>query len=202
MAAPTLMERQRQGVAEAIVRAAIELFTRDGFEATTVDAIAEEAGCSRRTFYRYFSCKEDVMFHDLPAAFERLREVLEGHLEDGLDVWSAVTESVVDMIGRFAGDERVPVRRMILWQREPALHARYMLHVDGAERAVADTLSKHRGTSSDRDDLAQAMAIMAIGAYRATIATHGARMGNGDQLSKHLRELLSTLDRELSAHRR
>ena len=89
---PSLMERQRQGAADEIVRAAIELFTRDGFEATPVEAIAAEAGCSRRTFYRYFGSKEDVLFQDLPAAFERMREVLRGHLEEGLDLWMAVTE--------------------------------------------------------------------------------------------------------------
>jgi hypothetical protein len=75
-----------------------------------------------------------------------------------------------------------------------------MLHVDGAERAIAETLCEYRGTSPDRDDLAQAMAITAIGAYRATIATHNPEQGNGHKLAKHLRELLDTLDGELSGH--
>jgi len=197
---PSLMERQRQGAADEIVRAAIELFTRDGFEATPVEAIAAEAGCSRRTFYRYFGSKEDVLFQDLPAAFERMREVLRGHLEEGLDLWMAVTESVVDMIGRFAGDEKIPILRMVLWQREPALQARYMLHVAGAERAIAETLCEFRGTRPEKDDLAQAMAITAIGAYRATIVTHNPEEDSGHKLAKHLRDLLDTLDGELSGH--
>jgi AcrR family transcriptional regulator len=196
---PTLMERRRQDAAEEIARAAIELFTRDGFEATTVDAIAAEAGCSRRTFYRYFGSKEDVLFQDLPTAFERLREVLEAHLEEGLDLWTAVAESVVDMIGRFEGDEKTAVMRMVVWQREPALHARYMLHVDSAEKTIAETLCRYRGTRPEEDDLAQAMAITAIGAYRATVATHSPEAGRG-KLAKHLRDLLATLDGELSGH--
>lgn len=63
---PSLMERRRQDSRDEIVAIAIGLFVRDGFEATTVEAIAEAAGCSPRTFYRYFGSKEDVMFHDLP----------------------------------------------------------------------------------------------------------------------------------------
>jgi AcrR family transcriptional regulator len=48
------MERRKQGAIDEIARTALELFARDGFEATSVEAIAAAAGCSPRTFYRYF----------------------------------------------------------------------------------------------------------------------------------------------------
>jgi len=47
-------------VRQEIVRAAWPLFAARGYEATTVDAIARAACVSRRTFFRYFSSKEDV----------------------------------------------------------------------------------------------------------------------------------------------
>jgi AcrR family transcriptional regulator len=43
-----------------ITHAAWRLFDSGGYESTTVDAIAREAGISRRTFFRYFSSKEEV----------------------------------------------------------------------------------------------------------------------------------------------
>jgi AcrR family transcriptional regulator len=57
---PTLLDRKRQLVRDAISHAAWALFAAEGYEATTVDEIAARAGVSRRTFFRYFSSKEDV----------------------------------------------------------------------------------------------------------------------------------------------
>jgi AcrR family transcriptional regulator len=59
--APTLQARKQQFVRDAIWDAAIDLFAQKGFDETTVDDIAELAGVSRRSFFRYFSSKSDLM---------------------------------------------------------------------------------------------------------------------------------------------
>lgn len=56
-----LRTRKRQFVRNEIWDTAMDLFAAKGFDATTVDDIAQAAGVSRRSFFRYFSSKNDLM---------------------------------------------------------------------------------------------------------------------------------------------
>jgi AcrR family transcriptional regulator len=57
----TLQERKLQVVRTAIWDAATDLFAEKGYDETTIDDIARRAGVSRRSFFRYFSSKSDLM---------------------------------------------------------------------------------------------------------------------------------------------
>jgi len=57
-----LRERKKARTREALIDAAMTLFEEQGYEATTVDAIAAAAEVSRRTFFRYFESKESIVF--------------------------------------------------------------------------------------------------------------------------------------------
>ncbi|MEU7838998.1 TetR family transcriptional regulator [Nonomuraea sp. NPDC049129] len=57
----SLAQRKRQLVSDELTQAALNLLTRKGFDAVTVDEIVAAAGVSRRTFFRYFASKEDVV---------------------------------------------------------------------------------------------------------------------------------------------
>src|SRR6185503_17879640 len=83
-----LPQRKRQLVRQEIARAAWLLFAERGYEDTTVAEIARAAGISRRSFFRYFSSKEDVVIgtsdalaEDVLAAFAR-RPAVETRLAD------------------------------------------------------------------------------------------------------------------------
>jgi AcrR family transcriptional regulator len=73
--APTdLRARRRTRTLHEIQQAAITLFERQGFEVTTVDEIARDAGVSARTFFRYFTTKEESVLADMHGFDEALRE--------------------------------------------------------------------------------------------------------------------------------
>ena len=59
-----LRERRRLQTSAAIVATAHELFIRQGYDATTMDQVADAAVISRRTLFRYFPTKEDLVFSD------------------------------------------------------------------------------------------------------------------------------------------
>src|SRR5882724_4825502 len=62
---PTLHARKQQFVRDAIWDTATDLFAEKGFDETTVDDIAQAAGVSRRSFFRYFASKNDLMAHGM-----------------------------------------------------------------------------------------------------------------------------------------
>lgn len=57
----SLQSRKRQLVEDAIYDAAIDLFARNGFDETTIEEVADAAGISRRSFFRYFATKDDLL---------------------------------------------------------------------------------------------------------------------------------------------
>ena len=56
-----LRERKRELTIDRIAETGLKLFVENGYEATTLDAIAAAAGISRRTFFHYLKSKEDVL---------------------------------------------------------------------------------------------------------------------------------------------
>jgi AcrR family transcriptional regulator len=69
----SLRERKRARTRQALVDAAVELFERNGYEHTTVADIAAAAEIGTRTFFSYFSSKEEVLF---PEGDARVRAAL------------------------------------------------------------------------------------------------------------------------------
>src|SRR3954465_15547026 len=94
---PGLRERKKQRTREALIDAAQELFCAHGFEATTIDQIAEAVEVSSRTFFRYFTSKEDVA---LALADEQITAVLQAFAAQPADlpVLTAMQAAAVEVV--------------------------------------------------------------------------------------------------------
>ncbi|GAA1945133.1 helix-turn-helix domain-containing protein [Microbacterium deminutum] len=120
-----------------VVAAALELFERQGFEATSVEQIAQAAGVSRSTFFRQFGGKEDVVFADHEVLLDELREWLAvGHR----DPWVAVCEASERVFRHFAADPEVARRRYRVVRQVPALREREIVTVFRYERLFDEYL--------------------------------------------------------------
>jgi AcrR family transcriptional regulator len=60
-----LRDRKKARTKAAIQQHALRLFAQQGYQATTVEQIAEAAEVSPSTFFRYFPTKEDVVLYDV-----------------------------------------------------------------------------------------------------------------------------------------
>jgi AcrR family transcriptional regulator len=105
-----------------ITHAAMDLFERQGYAATTVDAIAEAAGVSRRTFFHHFASKDAVVFPD----HEHLVERVDAHLraQPTADPIDAVASAIRLVLASYLADPEVALRRYQLTRTTPELRER------------------------------------------------------------------------------
>jgi mycofactocin system transcriptional regulator len=162
-----------------IERAALELFTRDGFERVPIDEIADAAGISRRTFFRYFATKADAVWGDFDAHVERLATLLAGTPGDR-PVLAAICAAYVH-VNDYAPEELPLLReRMTLILTEPALLAhsqlRYTAIDDVVARYVAGRSSSPAATLVPRLVATSARAA-ATTAFEIWLADPGAPLG-------------------------
>ncbi len=133
------MAGREPDVAERVVTAAFELFAADGYEATTVEAITARAGMARRTFFRYFRSKEDVIFPDhellLAQALARL-EML-----DDVPAVAAVCDATSVVFAHYIATPERSVERYRLTRQVPALRAREIASVHAYHRAFTKYLA-------------------------------------------------------------
>lgn len=112
-------ERTRTDLAAA----AMELFDERGFDDTTVDEIAAAAGVSRRTLFRHFPTKSDIVFADHPDRIVRLDRFLHTAPPERL-LLDIVLDSAVATIPSFVDPADFYLRRHRLLKRTPELRYR------------------------------------------------------------------------------
>ncbi|WP_031524955.1 TetR family transcriptional regulator [Streptomyces sp. NRRL F-5123] len=162
--AGTLAERKRALVADALTQAALNLLVREGFEAVTVDEITAAAGVSKRTFFRYFSSKEDVVVQFLTEMGAGMRDELAARppLEPPSVALRHAVQSSVDACAGHA-DRALSVVRLIL--RTPPLLARFLERQAQWRGELAAELARRLGMDPAVELYPELAAGMALAAF-------------------------------------
>lgn len=167
---PTLRERKKQRTRKAISDAATDLFAERGFDAVTVDDVAEAADVSRKTVFNYFRSKEDLLFDEADAARERLLAAVREREPDE-SVLDAVRRNALATIERMCAGEEPWIEKMSrLVAASPSLQAREREIYDDIAGALAEAIREE----TDADELdcrpdVVAQALMAV--QRSVIAS-------------------------------
>ncbi|WP_327143937.1 TetR family transcriptional regulator [Nocardia sp. NBC_01327] len=171
-----------------VVDQALRLFAEKGYEATTVEEIAEAAGISRRTFFRQFRSKEDVVFADHESQLAQAREFLDAAQGDP---WDAVIEAVVAVFERFTQWRELAARRYGVVRQVPTLREREIVTVFRYERLFTDYL---RGRLRGESDLLLVQFTAAVTATHNYLLRRMVR-GESDASPADLRAALAAIPR-------
>jgi mycofactocin system transcriptional regulator len=131
-----------------IEAAAFRLFAERGFDQTTLEAIAEAVGVSRRTLFNYYPSKNDIPWGQFERTLVHFRTLL--HDQSGeLPVWEAVHRAV-RAFNEFPPDASPPhVERMQLILRTPTLQSHSVLRYADWRRVIEDFVAGRLGVTRD-----------------------------------------------------
>lgn len=148
--APGLRERKRLRTEADLRRAALELFAEHGYDRVTIDEIAEAADVSKRTFYRYFEGKEDVLFTDESESIEHLRAAFAAPI--GRErLFTTARRAILEVAAEYEEqrDDLAAHKRVV--SSTPALVARSLERQERWAAALTSILAERLG--ADADDL-------------------------------------------------
>jgi AcrR family transcriptional regulator len=163
---------------EVLIEAAFQLFLEHGFERTTVDDIVARAGVGRRSFFRYFPSKEDVVFPEHERCLGEMNAFLATSTDDEpLDV---VCEAARIVMRMYAANPEFSVQRYRLTREVPSLRGYELSVVHRYERTLAHYL--RRRYAADRNGALQAevQAAAVVAAHNNGLRTWLRGGGSGD----------------------
>ncbi|MFK4505415.1 TetR family transcriptional regulator [Bradyrhizobium daqingense] len=164
-----LREQKRRETLRRIADTGLRLFLRNGYEATTLDAIAEAAGISRRTFFYYFKSKEDIILAWQGGFAEMIRRAIleQSTMQTPLD---AVKNALIKLTASYenaeARKQMMAIDRFI--RANETLQARKATKYAQQEQAVFDALCAMWPQPKRRPAL-RIVAMMSAGAFRLAI---------------------------------
>lgn len=188
MSSEGLWSRTRQAAIAEITKVAMDLFLERGFEATTFDDIATAAGISRRSLFRYFGTKEDIVLGHLADEGPRAQQALAARPDDE-PVWTALLNvmSLIDTAPATPAERERLFKISELMHGTPSLRAR---SIEKHRQWQADLLPEvRRRLGGPDDELADLRAGAVIASAIACLDAAG-EVWTRERGARPLRELL------------
>jgi AcrR family transcriptional regulator len=158
--APSLQERKQELVRRELADAAWRLFARKGYEATTVAEIAEAAGVSRRTFFRYHASKEDVLIETSDELAEDMLAAVAARPRDEPPLLAIQRALVPVLETRLADAERARATIRLL-RESPSLRRAMLERHARMEERLALQLADRLGVDPTTDSTPALLAFLA-----------------------------------------
>jgi AcrR family transcriptional regulator len=172
--APTLRDRARRAVQGELIDVALRLFVERGYDEVRVDQIAEAAGMSKRSFFRYFPSKDALLLGKYDKLGEDLAIALSERPQDEA-AWFSLRRMFDGVVDYISDPERARSAEAIdrIIQASDMLRAGYLERMQRAqERIVGVMMQRGDGRFSELE------AAAAVGAAFSALATahlHAAR---------------------------
>jgi AcrR family transcriptional regulator len=174
-AKPSRRQEHKMRTKRALQQAALDLFAKNGYDTTTTDEIAERAGVSARTFFRYFPTKDSVLFVGEVGWVQSVTEEFLAQPESLTDV-----DAFVEALLAHAPTGR---RALLLYGKavasSPTLRGVANDHQQQDIAALADAIATRRGLRSP-DEASRLFAMVVLTTYRRALNRWVAGPANGD----------------------
>lgn len=182
-------DRRKRLTRQALRRSTLELGLEHGLASVSVEAIAERAGVSARTFFNYFESKEDAALLGL---FQVTDEALEALADgDARSAWADLTELFADDLEQAAGDVDL-LRLLELQDADPGLAGRQLATFARFEARISAALVGRLGADTDARLRAPLMVGCCFTAVRVALGTW-AEGGRRGAVRPHLERALSVV---------
>ncbi|MET0426584.1 MAG: helix-turn-helix domain-containing protein [Actinoplanes sp.] len=135
-AEPGLRERKKAATRRALHDAAVRLAVEHGAERVTVEAIADAAGVSRRTFSNYFGSKEEALLYGDLLRMRTLIEIVHAR-PTGESPWTALTAAAEEFYRRLGDLDPQWIVQTRLVRNHPTLIAAQVQTFAALERELA-----------------------------------------------------------------
>lgn len=184
-----LRERKRAQTHARIQTEAMRLFIERGFEATTLDDIAEAADVSRRSLFHYFESKEEIVF-STRADFPNLIAAAVGRRPADEPLLDMVENALIELGRGYGSPQTRDLGRLV--RDTPALSEHEQAKYGQVERALAKALSDRKNLP-ETDTACRVTAATAIGILKLGVE---AWLAGGDpDPERHFRSAFAVLRR-------
>jgi AcrR family transcriptional regulator len=146
------MGRWEPGARGRLIRSALELYAERGFEQTTAGEIAQRAGVTERTFFRYFSDKREVLFDRSSDLQTLVVDAIEA-APPAMRPIDTVGTAMEGLAPFFSGDREFARHRAAVIGANPSLQERELLKFSTLASAIADAF-RRRGVGDPAAGLA------------------------------------------------